>query len=141
MSSLQFKHAAISSIVVYIIGIIAYVGSFFVPIMEDPDYQANLILMVAIIPAATLGAQLYYRRGHDTHGILLGVVMFLGAMILDAVITVPVFIIPHGGSHLSFFGDPGFWLIAVEYITIVFIYSLMPAKPGSKSKIISSTSA
>lgn len=125
MSNLHFKHAAISSIVVYIIGIIAYIGSFFVPIMEDPDYQANLVLMVAILPAAILGARLYYRRGHDTHGILLGVVMFLGAMILDAVITVPVFIIPLGGNHLTFFGDPGFWLIAVEYIAIVAVFGTL----------------
>jgi hypothetical protein len=48
--------------------------------------------------------------------------MFLGAMILDACITVPVFIIPNGGDYLSFFGDPGFWLIAVEYISIVAAY-------------------
>ncbi len=122
MTHLHFKHAAISSIVVYLIGIMAYIGSFFVPIMEDPDYQANLVLMLAIIPAAILGARLYYRKGHDTHGILLGVVMFLGAMILDAVITVPVFIIPHGGNHLTFFADPGFWLIAVEYVAIVAAY-------------------
>lgn len=119
MTHLHFKHAALSSIIVYIIGITAYIGSFFVPIMEDPDDQANLVLMLAIIPAAILGARLYYRRGHDTHGILLGVIMFLGAMILDTLITVPLFIIPHGGNHLTFFGDPGFWLIAVEYIAIV----------------------
>ena len=125
MHNLNFKHAAISSIIVYIIGIVAFIGSFLVPIMEDPDYQANLVLMVAIIPAALTGARLYYRRGHDTHGMLLGAVMFLGAMILDAVITVPVFIIPQGGNHLSFFGDPGFWLIALEYIAIVAVYGTL----------------
>ena len=48
--------------------------------------------------------------------------MFLGAMILDAIITVPLFIIPNGGSHLSFFGDPGFWLIGLEYVSVVAVY-------------------
>ena len=48
--------------------------------------------------------------------------MFSSAIVLDALITVPVFIIPHGGNHLSFFGDPGFWLIGFEYVTVVAAY-------------------
>ena len=123
MKNLNFKHALISSLVIYIIGIIAYLGSYFVPILEDQELQANLVLMFAIVPAVLLGSILYYRRGHATSGLPLGVAMFLGAMILDAVITVPFFIIPYGGNHLSFFSDPGFWLIALEYVAVVIAYS------------------
>lgn len=122
MKNLNIKHAALSSLVVYILGIFAYVGSFFIPIMNDSELQANLVLMIAIIPAAYLGAHIYYRKRHDTSGFVLGFAMFLGAMILDAIITVPIFIIPNGGSHLSFFGDPGFWLIGVEYMGVVAAY-------------------
>lgn len=122
MKNLNIKHAAISSIIVYILGILAYVGSFFIPIMDNPELQANLVLMIAIVPAAFLGARIYYKRGHTTSGVVLGFAMFLGAIILDAIITVPLFIIPNGGSRLSFFGDPGFWLIGVEYITVVAVY-------------------
>ncbi|NBC05436.1 MAG: hypothetical protein GVY20_17255 [Bacteroidetes bacterium] len=122
MKNLNMKHAVISSIVVYILGILAYVGSFFIPIMNDPELQANLVLMIAIVPAAILGARIYYKRGHTTSGFVLGFAMFLGAIILDAIITVPLFIIPNGGSHLSFFGDPGFWLIGVEYVITVAVY-------------------
>ena len=107
----------------YLLGITAYAGSFFVPLMEDQELQANLVLMVAIIPVVLLGAHLYYRRGHVTHGLPLGIVMFMGAMVLDAIITVPLFIMPGGGDHRSFFGDPGFWLIGVEYVALVIIYS------------------
>ena len=123
MKNLDLTHAAISSLLVYVIGIAAYLGSFFIPVMEDQEFQANLVLMVAIVPAALLGARNYYAKGYTTNGLLLGVTMFLGAMILDACITVPVFIIPSGGSHLSFFGDPGFWFIAIEYVSIVVAYS------------------
>ena len=119
MKNLSLKHAIISSLVVYLLGILAFVGSYFVPIMEDPDLQANIVLMAAVIPAAYLGAYLYYRRGYTTHGFLLGSTMFSGAIILDAIITVPVFIIPIGGNHLTFFGDPGFWLIGFEYMAVV----------------------
>lgn len=122
MKNLNLKHAAISSIVVYILGILAFVGSFFIPIMNDPELQANLVLAIAIIPAAYLGAHIYYRKRYATHGFVLGIAMFFGAIILDAIITVPAFIIPNGGSHLSFFGDPGFWLIGLEYILAVMAY-------------------
>jgi hypothetical protein len=122
MKRLILKHIAISSLIVYSIGITAFAGSYFVTIMDNPDLQANYVLMLAIIPAALIGAHLYYRRGYKTNGFVLGAAMFLGAMILDACITVPVFIIPNGGDYLSFFGDPGFWLIAVEYISIVAAY-------------------
>ena len=123
MKSLNIKHAIISSLVVYLIGITSYIVSYFIPLLDDKDLQANLVLMIAIIPAVLIGANLYYRRGYSTKGLLLGTVMFLGAMILDALITVPFFIIPYGGSYLSFFGDPGFWLIAIEYVAVITIVS------------------
>lgn len=122
MKSLKLKQVAISSVVVYIIGITAFVGSYFVTIMDNADQQANFVLMMTIIPAALIGAHIYYRRGYKTNGFLLGTAMFFGAMILDALITVPVFIIPTGGDYMSFFGDLGFWLIAVEYISVVAAY-------------------
>jgi len=122
MKNLNVKHAAISSIIVYILGILAFVGSYFIPIMNDPELQANLVLAIAIIPAAYLGAHIYYKKRHSTHGFVLGIAMFSAAIILDAAITVPLFIIPNGGSHLSFFGDPGFWLIGLEYILAVMAY-------------------
>jgi len=122
MKSLNLKHVAISAATVYAIGILAFVSSYFIPLLDDADFQANLVLMIAIIPAAYLGAHLYYRKAHGANGFLLGGSMFLGAMILDALITVPLFIIPNGGDYLSFFGDPGFWLIGVEYIGVVVAY-------------------
>lgn len=122
MKNINLKHVIISSLAVYALGLIAFVGSYFVSIMNDPDLQANIVLMVAIIPAAYLGTYLYYRRGNTTHGLVLGGAMFSSAIVLDAIITVPVFIIPHGGNHLSFFGDPGFWLIGFEYVAVVAAY-------------------
>ena len=129
MKNLNLKHAFISSLVIYILGIIAFVGSYFVPVMEDVDLQANLVLMIAIVPAVLLGSHLYYRRGHSASGLPLGLVMFLGAMILDTIITVPLFMMPYGETHLSFFSDPGFWLIALEYVVVVYLYSKFKMKP------------
>lgn len=122
MKQLNVKHATFSGVIIYVLGVSAFISSFMVPILSDPELQANLVLMFTIIPAATLGAHLYYRRGHETHGFLLGTALFFVAMVLDAIITVPLFVIPAGGNHITFFTDPGFWLIAVEYLAVVVIY-------------------
>ena len=119
MKNLPVKSVLIAGSIAYLLGVSAFLGSFFVPFMSDPETQANLVLAIAIIPAAMLGARFYYRKGHETNGFVLGAAMFFMTMILDALITVPLFVIPAGGDHISFFTDPGFWLIGVEYILAV----------------------
>ena len=139
MENLNLKHVLFSSLIVYIIGITAYVGSYFVPILEDQELQANLVLMVAIVPSVLLGTYLYYRRGNITNGLLLSAVMFLGAIVLDAIITVPFFIMPYGGTYLSFFIDAAFWLIAFEYVAVVFVYSKFKLRQQVQDNVTVST--
>jgi hypothetical protein len=122
MKNFHIKSVIISAIIVYALGVTAFVVSYFFPVMSDPDLQANWVLSIALIPSAALGAHIYYRKGHMTNGFVLGVLMFLIAMILDTLITVPLLIMPHGGNHITFFTDPGFWLIAVEYVSVVAAY-------------------
>ncbi|MEQ9165824.1 MAG: DUF5367 family protein [Fulvivirga sp.] len=119
MKNLNIKRAIVSSIIVYVLLIPVFIGSYYVPIMNDPDLQANLALMVAMLPAAYFAAHIYYSKGLKTNGLVVGCFMFLMAIILDAVITVPVFIIPLGSDHFSFFGDISFWLIGLEYIAVI----------------------
>jgi hypothetical protein len=122
MKIINIKSAVISAGTVWILGVIAYVASWSLPVMPDPDLQANWVLAIAIIPGALIGAHMYYRKGHKTNGFVLGVSMFLLAMILDAAITVPLLIMPYGGDYTTFFTYPGFWLIAVEYVVVVALY-------------------
>lgn len=122
MKNLNIKRTIVSSIIVYILLIPVFIGSYYVPILEDPDLQANLALMMAMLPAAYFAAHIYYRKGLKTSGYVLGCFMFLMAIVLDSIITVPVFIIPLGGDHLSFFSDISFWLIGLEYMTIIVAY-------------------
>ncbi|MFY0654587.1 MAG: DUF5367 family protein [Cyclobacteriaceae bacterium] len=122
MNNLDLKRATFSAIIVWCLGVTAFISSYYVPVMEDLDAQANLVLSIVLIPATAFGAHFYYRKGHNTRGFLLGASMFLVTMILDACITVPVFMIPAGINHLAFFGDPGFWIIGLEYICVVASY-------------------
>lgn len=133
MNKTNIQRAIISASLVWILGVTAFAASYIVPVMSDPDLQANWVLSIVLIPSAVLGARIYYRKGRKTNGFVLGASMFLVAMILDALITVPVFIMPYGGNHISFFTDPGFWLIAVEYVSIVAIYWQIEKAVNSKS--------
>lgn len=136
MEKLDVKRAAWASVMVYLIGIAAYLGSYYLQWLPDPDVQANWVLSMALIPAAIFGAHFYYRNGSQTNGWILGLTMFIGAMVLDALITVPLFIIPGGGNHLTFFTDPGFWLIAAEYVTVVVVFrQIAKAKKYLKAKL------
>lgn len=119
MKEINIKSVIVSASIVWTLAVIAFVASYFLPVMSDPDLQANWVLSVALIPSALIGAHIYYRKGHKTNGFILGASMFLVAMIFDAIITVPFLIIPYGGNYMTFFTDPGFWLIAVEYVSVV----------------------
>ena len=111
---MNIKQAIISATIIWTLGVSAYVVSYFFRWMENPELQANLVLTLALIPSAMLGTHLYYRKRKNINGFKLGAFMFIIAMILDAALTVPLLVIPNGGSHLSFFLDPGFWMIAAE---------------------------
>jgi hypothetical protein len=119
MKEINIKSTIISASIVWTLAVIAFVASYFVPAMSDPDVQANWVLSIALIPSTLIGAHIYYRKGHKTNGFILGISMFLVAMILDAIITVPFLIMPYGGNYITFFTDPGFWLIGVEYVSVV----------------------
>lgn len=125
---MEIKRAIIATSIVWVLGVSAYILSHFVKIMDNPELQANVVLTLALIPSAILGTKFYYKNGAHTNGFKLGVFMFLITIGLDALITVPVFIIPAGGDHLSFFSDPGFWIIGLVYILVVILYTGIRSK-------------
>ena len=135
MKKINIKSAIISAGIVWILAVLAFVASYFIPVMSDPDLQANWVLSIALIPSALIGAHIYYRKGHKTNRFVLGASMFLVAMILDAAITVPFLIMPYGGNYITFFTDPGFWLIAVEYVSVVASYQQIQRAVNSMRSI------
>ena len=122
MKTLNLKKAVLSGLITYGIAITFFLLSFLIPIMKNPELQANITLAVVIIPAALIGARFYLRK-ESVNGILLGSTMFLIAGVMDALITVPFFVIPAGGDYISFFTDPGFWIIGLIFDTAIALYS------------------
>ena len=118
---------------IWVFGVTLYTLSFFVPIMENAESQANLVLFVGVMPLVWLGCQLYYRNNREAHGLLLGLVFFAISGILDALITVPYLVIPNGGSYQSFFTDINFWLIGLEFILVSVVYWNLNVLPKTKN--------
>ena len=116
-----FKALKIGGLV-WFLGVLAYSVSFYLPILENVEQQANLILFFVIVPLVWFGSWLYYRKGPQTHGLATGLVFFAMAALLDALITVPVLIMPYGGSYYDFFTNLGFWVIGAEFIGTTVMY-------------------
>lgn len=114
--------AIIVGCLVWILGASFYTASYFIPILDNMELQANLVLAIALIPNAWLGARIFYRKGAEMHGLKLGTLVVITAIILDAIITVPFFILPKGGNYQDFFGAPAFWLIVIEYMLVILSY-------------------
>ena len=119
---MKTKRAILLGIVIWIIGVLFYSISFFVPIMENADTQANFVLFIIVMPLVWFGCSFYYKKDPKTHGFKVGQTMLLTAVALDAIITVPILVIPNGGSHYSFFTSLGFWIIAFEFLVIAVLY-------------------
>lgn len=107
---------------IWILGVSLYTLSFYVPIIEDPEQQANMVLFIAVLPLVWAGCRLYYKEDRNTNGYSVGQALFLTSAALDAIITVPFLIIPNGGSYYSFYTDIGFWVIAFEFIAVAILY-------------------
>lgn len=119
---MKTKRAILLGIVIWIIAVLFYSISYYVPILEDADTQANIVLFVTVIPLVWLGCYFYYKKDNKTHGFKVGQTMLLTSVALDALITVPLFLIPNGGSHYSFFTSLGFWIIAFEFLIVAILY-------------------
>lgn len=119
---MKTKRAILLGIAIWIIGILFYSISFYVPILEDAENQANLVLFIVVMPLVWLGCSFYYKNDYKTHGYIVGQTMLLTSVALDALLTVPIFVIPNGGNHYSFFTSLGFWIIAFEFLAVAVLY-------------------
>lgn len=119
---MKTQRAIFLGIAIWIIAILFYSISYAIPILEDLDTQANIVLFVVVMPLVWFGCYFYYKKDNKTHGIKVGQTMLLTAVALDALITVPFFVMPNGGNHYTFFTSLGFWIIAFEFLVIASLY-------------------
>lgn len=91
----------------------------FIPLINGSFRSQAVIAMIFIVLYANESAFFYYKNGIKLHGLLLGIIMSLTALLLDALITVPFIEIPNGRSYYSFFSSPVLWILAgINSITV-----------------------
>ncbi len=117
----KFIFSIACAILIWILGVCSYLLSFDVPILDDTDLQANMVLALMLIPSACLGTYLFYRRSYLKPYVLAMLSVFV-IVILDACFTVPVFLIPIGIGYSEFFSDPKFYAIAIELFLIITLF-------------------
>ena len=114
---------------VWVLVFAAFTTLAYLPVIKDSLNQQALIVGILIIPFAALGASIYYKNGNTDNGFMVGVIMVVTALTLDALITVPFVEIPNGRSYQSFFTYPLLWLLVVVNVTTVFFYWTLKVKP------------
>jgi FtsH-binding integral membrane protein len=119
---MKTTRAILLGIAIWIIAILFYSISYAIPILENPDTQANVVLFIVVMPLVWFACSIYYKKDNKTNGLKVGQTMLLTAVALDALITVPLFVMPQGGNHLSFFTSIGFWIIAFEFVIVASLY-------------------
>ncbi len=124
--------AILIGIGIWFLAVSFYTLSFQFELLADPEQQANFVLIAVLLPLVWYGAHLYYRKEQNSQSFLPGFIFFAVAGILDALITVPLFIIPNGGSHLDFFTDLGFWFIGLVMILTTVLYYYLKVHPKVK---------
>lgn len=114
-------YSIVCAMLVWLLGVSFYLISFYVPVLENTELQSNITLALAIIPSSCLGTYLFYKKSY-IKPTALALTFVIMAIVLDVLITVPVFIIPNGGSYSDFFGDPMFYTLVVEFYFIVLYF-------------------
>lgn len=113
--------AILTGIGIWIFGILAFLLSSSISILNDPKMQGNLVLDLALIPIVTIGTKYYFKKYKNANPFQIGWIFFATVFALDALITVPFFMKPYGIHHIDFFLDAPFWFIAIEFYVIVVV--------------------
>lgn len=89
--------------------------------MHYSSLTSYVIHYVLMIPVGILCAWIYYNNKDKLNGFVLGIVIVLTGIILDMIITIPLFI----HSYATYFGSYYLWIGYTEFVVIVGIYNLV----------------
>lgn len=108
-------------VIIWVIAISVFSVSYYIPLLNNLELQANIALAIALIPIVGLISRYYFLKNSNASGVKTAVLMLSTGIILDACITVPFLIVPNGGSYQEFFISITFWLIVMEYLLLVIL--------------------
>jgi hypothetical protein len=93
--------------------------------LQITDLFGKVLHYFLLIPIGILGAWFYYRCGDSLNGFLLGFIMLIVGVVIDTLITIPLFI---GGDFRGYYSDPFLWTGFLVAVVVVGTYDLARKK-------------
>lgn len=130
---MDIVRAVKSGALVWLLVFITFSVASFLPVIKGSETLQNLFVCLLLPAYSFLSARYYYKKEQTTNGLIIGLVMVVTILPLDAFITVPLEIIPKGGSYFTFFTSLIFWgLISIHMIS-TFLYWKIKVCPSVSS--------
>ena len=113
---MNYKRAFATGIMLWVFIFMAISILMFVPILLDKTLTQFIIFWILLIPAVLLLGKWYFKMDAPSlkKGFILGIILLFTVIVLDVIITVPLFV----KSYTVFFRD---WMIYVEYSEILLL--------------------
>lgn len=84
-----------------------------------------IVHYIFLIPIVFFCTGLYYRKKDKTKGFFLGLYFLVIGIMLDILVTVPMFIIPQGGNYITYFSNLYMLAGFVESVVLVTVYDII----------------
>lgn len=120
---MNYLRAVLSGIMLWICIAVTFYILEHTPIIKDSLNIQTVIICLFIIFYSAIGASFYYKKAISISGFQVGVIMSLTAILLDALLFVPLVEIPKGSTYQDFFSNPLVWILAILNIATVYFYS------------------
>lgn len=130
---MKILRAILSGLITWTLIFVLWSVMIFTPVLKDMEILQYLIHYAVLIPIVMLGASYYYKSMDKMNGFVLGLTMLVVGMILDAIITVPLFTKPQGVGYAEFFINPLMLIGFVEFIVITYLYWIKKIKVRGSS--------
>lgn len=119
---MKITRAILTGVIIWILIFISFTLMSFIPNLKDELTLQNSIIYILLIPITYIGVRFYCKKEQTTSGLKIGLITIITSLILDALITVPLVIIPNGGSYTSFYSDPFLIFMVTEILILFFLF-------------------
>lgn len=80
-----------------------------------------IIHLVLLIVISALLGKAYYKDGDNVNGFALGILWIIVVVVLDLIISVPLFFLPNGENYVTYFSSLWLW---IELALIILVTGL-----------------
>ena len=114
----KFKSIILGVILWILIFILVSIQALIFPIENAGMWSAMplTIHFISVIFATLIMSIWYYKSSEKPNGFFLGIIWLVTDLFLESVITIPMFVLPSGQTHLSYFSR---WDLLVDLAIIV----------------------